>query len=479
MTVTSPGEEQHGTFRFDAVYVTQLKFFFRDCGDESVATLSAHPPEAAARQGQSSQGINSGINIGEKGRGQLKGSALFEQPTEQEIEADRELALQIWRRRGRKQMKEANVPLVTTAEDEKTRKVSKRAIEESEDNSSCSEEKEDGVHSESAGARTRSSKRGGKKLKVGDVEKKGRESFVVSGEELFEDGEEEQTGIEKPKKSVKKKKTAKKMVRKNAEGAFVLDEAGIDHKYAKSPEHAERIKNLPRREKEIFLHVEERISGKKNPKFLHHLFSSNNAEETIDAFQLTPETYEKVVGEKFEPIKGVKTAVARSGRGTDTIEEAVSNAKSDSWVDGITYVFNLLQDFVFTTPEFRNVDWLRLEVADLDLVLGYFFLWLAPQPGGSALGNRYVPRTLKNIKTKVQKLLENFLKRKDFNLSSGEAQFSKAMYEAKQNLTAKRAGGPGEGVQGDRERQAFTKDDQKRIDEWIMTKVICFPINSG
>ena len=186
-----------------------------------------------------------------------------------------------------------------------------------------------------------------------------------------------------------------------------------------------------------------------------------------------------MVGEKYEPIKGVKTAVARSGRGTDTIEEAVSNAKSDSWVDGITYVFNLLQDFVFTTPEFRNVDWLRLEVADLDLVLGYFFLWLAPQPGGSALGNRYVPRTLKNIKTKVQKLLENFLKRKDFNLSSGEAQFSKAMYEAKQNLTAKRAGGPGEGVQGDRERQAFTKDDQKRIDEWIMSKVICFPINSG
>ena len=155
MTVTSPGEEQHGTFRFDALYVTQLKFFFRDCGDESVATLSAHPPEAAARQGQSSQGINSGINIGEKGRGQLKGSALFEQPTEQEIEADRELALQIWRRRGRKQeMKEANVLLVTTAEEEKTRKVSKRSIEESEDNSSCIEE--DGVHSESAGARTRS-----------------------------------------------------------------------------------------------------------------------------------------------------------------------------------------------------------------------------------------------------------------------------------------------------------------------------------
>ena len=40
-------------------------------------------------------------------------------------------------------------------------------------------------------------------------------------------------------------------------------------KYAKSPAHAKRIKELPRREKEIFLHVEGRICGKKNPKFLH------------------------------------------------------------------------------------------------------------------------------------------------------------------------------------------------------------------
>ena len=331
--------------------------------------------------------------------------------------------------------------------------------------------------------RTRTSKRGEKRLKVGNAENKGMESVEVEGEELSEDGEEEQdhdtAGTEKPNKSVKKKKKVKKMVRKNAEGPFVLDEADIDRKYAKSPAHAKRIKELPRREKEIFLHVEGRICGRKNPKFLHHLYSSNNAEETIEAFQLTPETYEEVVGEKFEPVRGVATAVAQSGRGTDTIDEAVSNAKSDSWVEGITYVFNQLQDFVYTTPEFRNIDWLRLEVADLDLVLGYFFLWLAPQPGSSALGKRYVPRTLKNIKSKIQKLLEHFLKRKDFNLSSAEAQFTKSMYQAKQNLTTKRAGAPGEGVQGDRERQAFTTADQKRIDAWIMTKVICLPINSG
>ena len=102
--------------------------------------------------------------------------------------------------------------------------------------------------------------------------------------------------------------------------------------------------------------------------------------------------------------------------------------------------------------------------------------WMAPQQGSNALGKRYCPRTLKNMKTKIQNLLEHLLKRKDLNLSGAEARFTKSMYEAKQNLTAKRAGGPGEGVQGDRERKAFTTDDQKRIDAWIMSEVICLPL---
>ena len=441
--------------------------------------LFADPPEPAARQGQSPQGIKSGLSSGKEGQGEPKGSAVFEEPTEQETEADREFALQILRRRQRRQMKESDASSVSTAEEGEPRKVSKRSIVESEDNLDCIEDERDDVNIELA--RTRTSKSGGKRLKVEDAENKGLESVAdeVEGEVLSGDGEEEQDHDTAGKKKKKKKKKVKKLVRKNAEGPFVLDEAAIDCKYAKSPAHAKRIKELPRREKEIFLHVEGRICGKKNPKFLHLLYSSNNAEETMEAFQLTPETYEEVVGEKFEPVRGMETVVAQSGRGRDSIEEAVSCAKSGSWVEGITFVFNQLQNFVYTSPEFRNVDWLRLEVADSDLVLGYFFLWLAPQQGSSALGKRYVPRTLKNIKTKLQNLLEHFLKRKDFNLRSAEAQFSKSMYEAKQNLTAKRAGGPGEGVQGDRERQAFTPADQKRIDAWILTKVNCLLINSG
>ena len=436
-----------------------MEFYCRN-EDEYVATLGSHPPVGK----QVPQRTNSGLNSAMEKPDQVKGSDLFAEPTEQEKEADQEFIIQMLRRRRRK-IKEGDVPSVT--EEGETRKVSKRSFQESEDNFGFMEkgEKQDEVQSE-AEAR----KRLEKKIKVvGNVEEK------VDREELYEniDEEHEKESTEKPKKVVRKKKKVKKMVRRNAEGPFVLDEAGIDLKYSKSPEHAERIKNLPRREKEIFLHVEKRICGKRNPKFLQHLFSSNDAEETIKAFQLTPKTYEELVGESFEPVnKGVATAIAKAGRGTDTIEEAVTHTRSDAWIEGITIAFNQIHDFVMTTEEFRNVDWLRAEAADLDLVLGYFFLWLAPQQGSNALGKRYCPRTLKNMKTKIQNLLEHFLKRKDFNLSGAEARFTKSMYEAKQNLTAKRAGGPGEGVQGDRERQAFTTADQKKIDAWIMTKVI-------
>ena len=61
-----------------------------------------------------------------------------------------------------------------------------------------------------------------------DAENKGLESVAdeVEGEVLSGDGEEEQDHDTAGKK--KKKKKVKKMVRKNAEGPFVLDEAAID-----------------------------------------------------------------------------------------------------------------------------------------------------------------------------------------------------------------------------------------------------------
>ena len=147
------------------MYLTWHKFFFRDQDDH--ATLFADPPEAAARQGQSPQGINSAPNSGMARQGELKGSEVFEEPLEQETEADREFALQMFRRRRRrKQMEEGDVSLVTTAGEGETRKVSKRSKAESEDNWDCIVEESEDVHIESA--RTRTSKSGGKRLKVED-----------------------------------------------------------------------------------------------------------------------------------------------------------------------------------------------------------------------------------------------------------------------------------------------------------------------
>ena len=74
---------------------------------------------------------------------------MFEEPTEQETEADREFREQIFRRRRRKQMKEGDGSSVTTAEEGETRKVTKRSIAKSEDNSDCIEEERDDFHIES------------------------------------------------------------------------------------------------------------------------------------------------------------------------------------------------------------------------------------------------------------------------------------------------------------------------------------------
>ena len=144
------------------MYLTWHKFYFRDQGDH--VRLFADPPEPAARQGQSPQGIKSGLSSGKEGQGEPKGSAVFEEPTEQETEADREFALQILRRRQRRQMKESDASSVSTAEEGEPRKVSKRSIVESEDSLDCFEDERDDVNIELA--RTRTSKSGGKMFQM-------------------------------------------------------------------------------------------------------------------------------------------------------------------------------------------------------------------------------------------------------------------------------------------------------------------------
>ena len=133
-----------------SLFNTILEFYCRHDA-EGVATLRAHSPVAEARQVQSPQGINSGLNSAMMSD-QLKKSDLFKEPTEQEKEADREFELQMLKRRRRK-MLDGNVPSVTKAGGTR-----KRSIQESEDSFEEMEKLAE-VRSEGAKARKRFEKK--------------------------------------------------------------------------------------------------------------------------------------------------------------------------------------------------------------------------------------------------------------------------------------------------------------------------------
>lgn len=62
---------------------------------------------------------------------------------------------------------------------------------------------------------------------------------------------------------------------------------------------------------------------------------------------------------------------------------------------------------------------------------------MAPKEGSSSFGKtRYVSKTLKQIKTKLQMLLIHMLKRKDVDLSSPAMIFTRNMYVMKRSKTA-------------------------------------------
>ena len=138
--------------------------------------------------------------------------------------------------------------------------------------------------------------------------------------------------------------------------------------------------------------------------------------------------------------------------------------KSDVWVNSLNTIFNMLMEFVQDKQEFRFFNWYIATAAEIDLILGHFFLWMAPQEGGNSLGGtRYTTRTLKQIKTKIQNMLKHFLKRTDIDINSPSFAFTQNMYSMKRNKTAEE---PMEGLQGDRERKAFEEEDKIKLDMW-------------
>ena len=131
-----------------------------------------------------------------------------------------------------------------------------------------------------------------------------------------------------------------------------VEEVNVEEVYKDTPDHIDIIRNLPKRE-EVFVNIDNRLSGPTNYKYLALLYNSTNGEETVEAFQLTRDTFRAKYGEDFEAAEKVAAAGPTGGRGQDKARDAVMSTRSDTWVRGITWMFNSLTDFVQDNPEFR------------------------------------------------------------------------------------------------------------------------------
>ena len=211
----------------------------------------------------------------------------------------------------------------------------------------------------------------------------------IDEEEEVKGGDNQADHIQnKRPKEVKRKrlKNLNKIKPTALKGPYHLDIEKIEDEYKDSPETINIIKKFPRLEYEIFNPVENKIPASKNHKFLHNLFNSNNAEETLQTFQLTREGFEDKYKTKFEEVDSNPTHGATGGRGKDTLKSGVLKIKSDVWVNSLNTIFNMLMEFVQDKQEFRFFNWNIATAAEVDLILGHFFLWMAPQEGGNSLG---------------------------------------------------------------------------------------------
>ena len=265
-----------------------------------------------------------------------------------------------------------------------------------------------------------------------------------------------------------KAKTAKKIKVLMPSGPFVLDAEKLRADYLESPQHIEPIIAFPRLEEEVFVTTaEDKIPGCKNGKFLNLLFHTNDAVATLEAFRLTKVGYREKYGEDWVPLE-VMPAMGPSGlrgRNLDTVEAASKSVRSEAWLNGLTWIYNTLVDFVLEKDEFRCFDWFTATAEEFDIVIGYFWLWVGPKEGGGSMGGtRFTTDSLKILKAKLVNLLLHMLKSPDIDVNSSAMRFSKSMYEMKRNKTASE---PMVGNAGDRKRVAVGKEDREKLDTWL------------
>ena len=238
-------------------------------------------------------------------------------------------------------------------------------------------------------------------------------------------------------------------------------------KFEPSEQHVQTIKNFPRRKDELFQRLKDRIPPSKNPDFLQELYGNNDVNAVVASLQMTEADYEAKHKKKLPEIQVRPTMGATGGRGKDTQAGSNARIKSTTWLNGLLWAYNMIADFVAENKEFACFNWESANLEDIDVFVGYLWVWMGPKEGGGSLGGtRFTTDSLKQFKTKIQNLIIHILKRRDVDLTSISMTFANNMYNAKRNSTGIE---PMSGNAGDRKRTALSREDSAKMDDWMLS----------
>ena len=149
-------------------------------------------------------------------------------------------------------------------------------------------------------------------------------------------------------------------------------------KFEPSEQHVQTIKNFPRRKDELFQRLKDRIPPSKNPDFLQELYGNTDVNAVVASLQMTEADYEAKHKKKLPEIQVRPTMGATGGRGKDTQAGSNARIKSTTWLNGLLWAYNMIADFVAANKEFGCFDWESANLEDIDVFVGYLWVWMGP-----------------------------------------------------------------------------------------------------
>jgi len=175
---------------------------------------------------------------------------------------------------------------------------------------------------------------------------------------------------------------------------------------AKYPDkdHLQVVRNLPKRGTPVFRVVENYVKPTENVALMRLLHQAADPEKLIQLMQVDDAAYVSLTGQK----PGIGANVSAK---TDSMDELSLLAKSTSWMSQLRGAYNKIARFAETNREYLLFDRVKAKQSDVDFVLSYFLVWLTSIENGRALGTRFTPDSLKQLKTGIKNVLTSFLKR--------------------------------------------------------------------